>query len=197
MPSVQVNLPAILTSPEPALELACEALTVADALRSAVAQAPRYGSRIFLADRLLVSVVLNGRHLAPTTAATTPLAAGDRIEVCAARRRRLTSFSRGAPRAATRDPSPGVSAGPRGYAPPEARNHGRRESCDEPMDPPRGAQRASLRSVARHDGSHLPGSVVVQLATRGTTRPTAGPLSWATTPTPARTRRTGRSSPTS
>lgn len=81
MPNVQVTLPAALTSPEPAVVLDCDAGTVAEALRAAVAQAPRYAQRIFFKDRLLVSVVLNGRHLAPAAAQNTPLAAGDRLEV--------------------------------------------------------------------------------------------------------------------
>ena len=81
MPSVQVTLPAALTSPEPAVVLDCDAGTVAEALRAAVAQAPRFAQRVFFKDRLLVSVVLNGRHLAPAAAQNTPLAAGDRLEV--------------------------------------------------------------------------------------------------------------------
>ncbi len=81
MPNVQVTLPAALTSPEPAVVLDCDAGTVAEALRDAVAQAPRYAQRIFFKDRLLVSIVLNGRHLAPAAAQNTPLAAGDRLEV--------------------------------------------------------------------------------------------------------------------
>jgi len=81
VPNVQVTLPAALTSPEPAVVLDCDAGTVAEALRAAVAQAPRYAQRIFFKDRLLVSVVLNGRHLAPAAAQNTPLAAGDRLEV--------------------------------------------------------------------------------------------------------------------
>lgn len=81
MPNVQVTLPAALTSPEPAVVLDCDAGTVVEALRAAVAQAPRYAQRIFFKDRLLVSVVLNGRHLAPAAAQNTPLAAGDRLEV--------------------------------------------------------------------------------------------------------------------
>lgn len=81
MPSVQVTLPAALTSPEPAVVLDCDAGTVAEVLRAAVAQAPRFAQRIFFEDRLLVSVVLNGRHLAPAAAQNTPLAAGDRLEV--------------------------------------------------------------------------------------------------------------------
>ena len=81
MPSVQVTLPAALTSPEPAVVLDCQASTVAGALRAAVAQAPRFAQRIFFKDRLLVSIVLNGRHLAPAAALATTLAAGDRVEV--------------------------------------------------------------------------------------------------------------------
>jgi len=81
VPSVHVTLPAALTSPEPAVILDCEAGTVAEALRAAVAQAPRYAQRIFFNDRLLVSVVLNGRHLAPAAAQATPLTDGDRLEV--------------------------------------------------------------------------------------------------------------------
>jgi len=81
MPSVHVSLPAALTSPEPPVVLPCEAGTVAEALRAAVAQAPRYAQRIFFNDRLLVSIVLNGRHLAPGVALATTLAAGDRVEV--------------------------------------------------------------------------------------------------------------------
>jgi len=81
VPSVQVTLPAALTSPEPAVVLDCDAGTVAEALRAAVAQAPRYAQRIFFKDRLLVSIVLNGRHLAPAAALATTLAAGDRVDV--------------------------------------------------------------------------------------------------------------------
>ena len=81
MPNVQVTLPATLTSPEPAVVLDCDAGTVAEALRAAVAQAPRFAQRVFFKDRLLVSVVLNGRHLAPAAAQNTPLAAGDRVKV--------------------------------------------------------------------------------------------------------------------
>jgi molybdopterin converting factor small subunit len=81
MPSVHVSLPAALTSPEPPVVLDCEAGTVADALRAAVAQAPRYAQRVFYGDRLLVSVVVNGRHVAPAAALATRLAAGDRVEV--------------------------------------------------------------------------------------------------------------------
>ncbi|MBE3032583.1 MAG: MoaD/ThiS family protein [Actinobacteria bacterium] len=76
-----MTLPAALTSPEPAVVLDCDVDTVAEALRAAVAQAPRFAQRIFFKDRLLVSVVLNGRHLAPAAALTTALAAGDRVEV--------------------------------------------------------------------------------------------------------------------
>lgn len=81
MPDVQVALPVALTSPDPAVVLDCEAGTVAEALRAAVAQAPRFAQRIFFNDRLLVSVAVNGRHVAPAAALTTTLVSGDRVEV--------------------------------------------------------------------------------------------------------------------
>ena len=61
--------------------LDCEAGTVAEALRATVAQAPRYAQRVFYGDRLLVSVLVNGRHVAPAAALATRLAAGDLVEV--------------------------------------------------------------------------------------------------------------------
>jgi len=81
MPTVHVSLPAAMTSPEPPAALECEAGTVGEALRAAVAQAPRYAQRIFFGERLLVSIVVNGRHLEPAEALTTPLAAGDSVDV--------------------------------------------------------------------------------------------------------------------
>ena len=81
MPTVHVSLPAALTSPEPPVVLECEAGTVAEALRAVVAQAPRYAQRIFFKDRLLVTVVVNGRHLAPAAALATILATADLVEV--------------------------------------------------------------------------------------------------------------------
>jgi molybdopterin converting factor small subunit len=81
MPGVHVILPAALTAPELPVVLDCEAETVAEALRAAVAQAPRYAQRIFYGDRLLVSVVVNNRHVAPAAALATSLSAGDRVEV--------------------------------------------------------------------------------------------------------------------
>ena len=81
MPSVHVSLPAVLTSPEPPVVLDCEAGTVAEALRAAVAQAPRFAQRVYFGDRLLVSVVVNGRHLPPASALATTLVSGDRVEL--------------------------------------------------------------------------------------------------------------------
>jgi molybdopterin converting factor small subunit len=81
MPRVHVSLPAVLTSPDPPEVIDCEAATVGDALRIAVARAPRFAQRVFFNDRLLVSVVLNGRHVAPAGTMETTLAEGDRIEV--------------------------------------------------------------------------------------------------------------------
>ena len=51
MPSVHVSLPAALTSPEPPVVIDCEGETVAEALRAAGAQVPRYAPRIFYGDR--------------------------------------------------------------------------------------------------------------------------------------------------
>jgi len=81
MPTVHVSLPAVLTSPEPPVIIACEAGTVGEALRAAVAQAPRFAQRIFYGDRLLVGVAVNGRHLPPAAALATTLAAGDQVDV--------------------------------------------------------------------------------------------------------------------
>lgn len=83
MPAVTVLLPAALTSPEPAAEFGCEAATVGEALLAVAAARPRFGQRLFYGDRLLVTVAVNGRHLAPSEAKATLLAAGDRIEVLA------------------------------------------------------------------------------------------------------------------
>jgi molybdopterin converting factor small subunit len=81
MPIVHVSFPAVLTSPEPPVALECEAGSVEEALRAAVTQAPRFAPRIFFNDRLLVTVVVNGRHLEPAAALTATLAAGDLVEV--------------------------------------------------------------------------------------------------------------------
>lgn len=81
MPTVIVSLPATITSPEPEVSLKCEATTVATALRAAVAQRPRYAPRIFYKRRLLVGVVLNGRHLPPAGTLDTALEDGDRLDV--------------------------------------------------------------------------------------------------------------------
>ena len=81
MPSVQISLPATLTSPEPPTTMKCDGATVAEALRNIAAQKPRYGQRIIYDDRLLVSVVLNGGHLSPLEAQDTELHEGDRLDL--------------------------------------------------------------------------------------------------------------------
>ncbi len=81
MPSVQISLPATLTSPEPPTTVECDGATVAEALRHVAVQQPRYGQRIFYNDRLLVSVVLNGGHLSPMVAQDTELQDGDHLEL--------------------------------------------------------------------------------------------------------------------
>jgi molybdopterin converting factor small subunit len=81
MPDVRVMLPASITTPQPASEIACTAVDVGGALRAAAAQAPRYAQRIFYKERLLVGVVVNGRHVPPGEALGRRLADGDRIEV--------------------------------------------------------------------------------------------------------------------
>jgi sulfur carrier protein ThiS len=81
VPAITVGLPAALTSPHPARDVACEASTVVEALRAVVEQAPQYEQRIFYGDRLLVVVTLNGRHLPPGRVKETGLSAGDRLDV--------------------------------------------------------------------------------------------------------------------
>jgi molybdopterin converting factor small subunit len=81
LPEITVGLPAALTAPEPARDVACNATTVVEALREVVAQSPRYEQRLFYGDRLLVVVCLNGRHLPPGQVRETTLATGDRVDV--------------------------------------------------------------------------------------------------------------------
>ena len=81
LPAITVHLPASLTSPDPARDIACEAATVGDALLAVAAHAPVYEQRIFYGDRLLVTVALNGRHLPPAEVRATPVATGDRVDV--------------------------------------------------------------------------------------------------------------------
>jgi molybdopterin converting factor small subunit len=81
VPAITVGLPAALTAPHPARDVACEASTVGEALHAVVEQAPQYQQRIFYGDRLLVVVTLNGRHLPPNQVGETSLTAGDRLDV--------------------------------------------------------------------------------------------------------------------
>ena len=81
MPAITVGLPAAITSPDPARDVACDAATVVEALREVAARTPTYGQRLFYGDRLLVVVCLNGRHVPPSDARETVLSAGDRVDV--------------------------------------------------------------------------------------------------------------------
>jgi molybdopterin converting factor small subunit len=81
MADVRVTLPATVTSPQPPYEIDCAAADVREALLQVAARAPRYEQRLFYKDRLLVGVLVNGRHLAPAEALTHTLADGDRVEV--------------------------------------------------------------------------------------------------------------------
>ena len=81
MADVHVTLPVAITSPEPPWELECSADDVGGALRAAAAQAPRFAQRLFFKDRLLVGVIVNGRHVPPRGALAHRLADGDRVEV--------------------------------------------------------------------------------------------------------------------
>jgi sulfur carrier protein ThiS len=81
VPAITVGLPAALTSPHAARDMACDASTVVEALRAVVEQAPHYEQRIFYGDRLLVVVTLNGRHLPPGQVKDTALATGDRLDI--------------------------------------------------------------------------------------------------------------------
>jgi len=81
VPPVTVGLPAALTSPNPARDIACEASTVKEALRAVLAQVPQYEQRIFYGERLLVVVTLNGAHVPPGGVLDTELATGDRVDI--------------------------------------------------------------------------------------------------------------------
>ena len=81
MPDVRVLLPATITTPQPPYEIDCEAADVMEALHEVAARAPRYAQRLFFKDRLLVGVLVNGRHIPPSETLGTRLADGDRVEV--------------------------------------------------------------------------------------------------------------------
>jgi molybdopterin converting factor small subunit len=81
VPEITVGLPAAMTAPEPARDVACDAATVVEALREVVAQSPRYQHRLFYGDRLLVGVCINGRHVPAAEAKHAALVAGDRVDV--------------------------------------------------------------------------------------------------------------------
>jgi molybdopterin converting factor small subunit len=81
MVPVTISLPSTLTAPAAAMEVACEAATIGQALEWLAERQPALGARIFYGRRLLVTVLLNGRPVAPSAALRTELAAGDRLEL--------------------------------------------------------------------------------------------------------------------
>ncbi len=81
MAAVSVTLPSSITSPQPRYEADIEAADVGEALRLVAARAPRFAQRLFYKDRLLVTVLVNGRLLPPADALARPLSDGDRIDV--------------------------------------------------------------------------------------------------------------------
>ncbi len=78
---ITVHLPASLTAPDPARDLAVTAATVREAVEQVLAREPRLAGRVLYDDRPLVSFVLNGRQLRPSEALRTGLAHGDRLEL--------------------------------------------------------------------------------------------------------------------
>ena len=188
MPAIIVSLPAALTAPQPARDVACQASTVDEALRAVVEQAPQYEQRIFYGDRLLVVVTLNGKHLPPDDG---PADRADRRRPRrgpAAGRRRLIAAD-ATLRAAGRTPLPEAHRRPgcvalrsAGYPPSVDRGGPRRETVGDARD----AQRADAGRAARPDGRHLPRRLVRTTSSRGTTRRAAGRTSCRSTPTPPR-----------
>jgi molybdopterin converting factor small subunit len=81
VPAITVGLPAALTAPNSARDVACEAATIGEALRAVVQQAPQFEQRIFYRERLLVVVTLNGKHLPPAEVTGTGLSDGDRVDI--------------------------------------------------------------------------------------------------------------------
>lgn len=78
---ITVHLPASLTAPDAAHDLALSAATVGEAVEQVVAREPQLAPRILYDERPLVSFVLNGRQLRPAEALRTGLAHGDRLEL--------------------------------------------------------------------------------------------------------------------
>jgi len=81
VPAISVRLPASLTAPDPAHDLALEATTVREAVDQVVAREPHFAPRILYEGRPLVGFVLNGRQLPPSQALATALEDGDRLEL--------------------------------------------------------------------------------------------------------------------
>ena len=81
MPPVTIGLPPAFADSHQQTDVACDAATVGEALQRLADQHPRYATRIFYGERLLVVVTLNGRHLVPAEVLGTALSEGDRIDL--------------------------------------------------------------------------------------------------------------------
>ena len=113
MPAITVGLPAALTSPQPARDVACEASTVDEALRAVVEQAPQYEQRIFYGDRLLVVVTLERHATCRRARSRRPAWRPATARPPAAGRRRLTPPAPPAARSVRRHRPRGVSGAAR------------------------------------------------------------------------------------
>jgi molybdopterin synthase sulfur carrier subunit len=79
---VSVKLPAGVTYPDPQKVMECEGATVGEVLQAAIAQEPRFKSRIFLDDgRLWVGIFLNGVNMRQHDGLDTRVADGDKIMI--------------------------------------------------------------------------------------------------------------------
>jgi sulfur carrier protein ThiS len=81
VPSVHIDLPVTMTSPDPPMTVQCDGGTVGEALRDLVTRSPRYAAQVFFKDCLNVMVVLNGTQLEPARAKGTGLQDGDVLKL--------------------------------------------------------------------------------------------------------------------